>query len=416
MSIDRQGVQVYVLLMPHDEPTRTAWRRPEVLLLVMAGAMALSFSVWSALLNNFAIERAAFDGADMGLLQSIREVPGFLAFTFVFLLLFLREQRLAILFLGVLGIGVAVTGAFPTLVGLVFTTTVMSVGFHYFETAHQSLTLQWIDKDRAAHVLGRIVAARAVASLIAFGFVWLAFERLGLDFAWVYAIGGGVTVAVVLFAWGAFPTFPAHVEQRRSLVLRRRYWLYYALTFLSGARRQIFIVFAGFLLVEKFGYSVAQISLLLLVNHALSVPLAPRIGKLIGKWGERRALTFEYVGLIGVFAGYAFVQNATVAAGLYIVDHAFFALAIAIKTYFQKIADPADIAPTAGVAFTINHIAAVVIPVAFGIVWLTSPATVFLAGAAMAAASLICARLVPPAPEPGHEVVHLRTPAPQPAE
>ena len=337
--------------MLQDPPTPTGWRRPEVLLLVMAGAMALSFSVWSALLNNFAIERAAFDGADMGLLQSVREVPGFLAFTFVFLL-----------------------------------------------------------------VLGRIVAARAVASLIAFGFVWLAFERLGLDFAWVYAVGGGVTVAVGLFAWGAFPTFPARVEQRRSLVLRRRYWLYYALTFLSGARRQIFVVFAGFLLVEKFGYSVAQISLLLLVNHALSVPLAPRIGKLIGKWGERRALTVEYVGLIGVFAGYAFVQNATAAAGLYIIDHAFFALAIAIKTYFQKIADPADIAPTAGVAFTINHIAAVVIPVAFGIVWLTSPTTVFLAGAAMAAASLVCARLVPPAPEPGHEVIGLRAPAPQPAE
>ena len=416
MSIDRHGVEGYVLGMLQTPSIGERWRRPEVLLLLMAGASSLSFAVWAALLNNFAIERAAFDGADMGLLQSVREVPGFLAFTFVFLLLILREQRLAVLFLGLLGIGVALTGVFPTLIGLLITTTVMSVGFHYFETAHQSLTLQWIAKERTAHMLGRIVAARGVASLVGFGLVWVSFELIGLDYAWVYGIAGGATVAIVVIAWGGFPTFPAQVKQRRTLVLRRRYWLYYALTFLSGARRQIFVVFAGFLLVEKFGYSVAQISLLLIVNHALSVPLAPRIGKLIARWGERRALTLEYVGLIGVFAGYAFVQNANVAAGLYILDHAFFALAIAINTYFQKIADPADIAPTAGVSFTISHIAAVVIPVVFGIIWLTSPATVFLAGAAMAAASLVCARLVPPAPEPGHEVIGTRAPAPQPAE
>ncbi len=123
------------------------------------------------------------------------------------------------------------------------------------------------------------------------------------------------------------------------------------------------------------------------------------------RFGERNALVFEYIGLIGVFTAYAFVNNANVAAGLYIVDHMFFALAIAIKTYFQKIADPADIAATAGVGFTINHIAAVILPAAFGVLWLVSPAAVFLSGAAMAVVSLILSLNVPHHPEPGNEVV-----------
>ena len=97
-------------------------------------------------------------------------------------------------------------------------------------------------------------------------------------------------------------------------------------------------------MVEKFGYDVATLALLFLVNAAINVFMAPKIGRLVGRWGERKALLFEYIGLIGVFTAYAFVNNAQLAAGLYILDHMFFALAIAIKTYFQKIADPADIA------------------------------------------------------------------------
>ena len=105
-----------------------------------------------------------------------------------------------------------------------------------------------------------------------------------------------------------------------------------------------------------------------------------------------------------IFTAYAFVESASVAVFLYIADHVLFAMAIAIKSYFQKIGDPADMASTAGVAFTINHIAAVVIPVVFGLIWLWSPAVVFLCGTAMAGISLALSRLVPTTPQEGNEV------------
>lgn len=105
-----------------------------------------------------------------------------------------------------------------------------------------------------------------------------------------------------------------------------------------------------------------------------------------------------------VFVGYALVENSQLAAGLYVIDHLFFAMAIAVKTYFQKIADHKDIASTAGVSFTINHIAAVVIPALLGIVWLTSPSSVFYIGAGFAICSLILASNIPLQPTSGKEV------------
>ena len=130
-------------------------RSPAAMLLAMAFVMPMTFSVWNALLNNFVVEQASFTGREIGMLQSLREIPGFLAFTVVFLLVFIREQRLALLSLFLMSVGVAVTGQFPTILGLYITTVIMSIGFHYFEALNESLTLQWIDKRETAHFMGR---------------------------------------------------------------------------------------------------------------------------------------------------------------------------------------------------------------------------------------------------------------------
>ncbi len=399
------------------------WHRPEILLMVMAGAMPIAFWSWSVLLNNFTIEFANFTGKEIGILQSLRELPGFLSFLVVYLLLVIAEQRLALMSLVLLGLGVAITGYFPTVIGLYVTTVISSIGFHYYEACNQSLTLQWLDKKKAPEIMGRIYGVGAFAQLLTLGLILLVYLAGEGSFSWealagsnkfvndissyqTLYIGAGLsTVLIAVAAFIIFPHFSEKIVQRRQIVLRKRYWLYYALTFIAGARRQIFLVFASFLMVEKFGYSLAQITTLFLLNAAFNMWLAPLVGKIIGRVGERVALVAEYTGLIGVFIAYAFVENGTVAAGLYVIDHMFFAFAIAIKTYFQKIGAPEDMASTASVAFTINHIAAVFVPAAFGFIWLVNPSAVFLAGAGMAALSLILATNVPRHPEEGHEVV-----------
>jgi len=378
---------------------------PEFLLLLIAAGSSMGFAIWLNLLNNFAIDRAAFTGKEIGILQSLREIPGFLAFTIVYVLLIIREQRMAYLSLFVLGLGTLLTGFFPTAIGFYVTTVIMSIGFHYLETVQNSLSLQWLDKKDAPAFLGKMIAAKSAAAIFAFSLVWLLFEWLKLDYQWIYFVGGSISMLIALYSWVNFPSFPQKVYQNKNLILRKRYWLFYALQFMGGARRQIFVVFAGFLMVEKFGFSVGEISILFLINATFNIFLAPKIGKLIGIVGERHALIFEYIGLIGVFVGYALVQDPNFAIVLYILDHLFFAMAIAQKTYFQKIANPADIASTAGVSFTINHIAAVVIPVVFGTIWIHSPSLVFYIGAFMAIISLLLAFNIPHNPQVGNETL-----------
>ncbi len=377
------------------------------MLLAMAFIMPLTFSVWNALLNNFVVETAGFDGSDIGMLHSLREIPGFMAFTAIFVLLLLREQTFALLSLLVMSMAVAATGFFPSVVGLYATTVIMSMGFHYFETINQSLTLQFLPHGDTAHFMGRALAVKSVASLLAYGSIWLLMGQLEISYKAMYLIAGGLGLVLTVLIWVVFPRFEQHTVQHKNIILRKRYSLYYALKFMSGARRQIFMVFAAFMMVEKFGYSVTQISSLFLLNYLFNLVFAPAIGRWIGAVGERKALLLEYAGLVVVFGCYAVVETAWVAASLYVIDHFFFALAIAINTYFQKIADPADIASNASVSFTINHIAAVVVPVLLGYVWLDSPAAVFWTGVVFAMVSFSLALLIPEAPAPGREVRRL---------
>ncbi|MDO6520506.1 MFS transporter [Shimia thalassica] len=383
------------------------WRRPVSLLFVMAFGMPIAFYAWYALLNNFVIEAADFDGRDIGLLHAVREIPGFLAVGVIFIILFVREQVLGMVSLALLGVATAFTAWFPSLGGLLTLTFLSSVGFHYYETVNQSLQLQWISKERAPQTLGWLLATGSASTLIVFVLIVLMWDTLNLTYNIVFMTAGFTTAAIALFCLFAYPQFETGTPQSKKMVLKKRYWLYYALQFMSGARRQIFMIFAGFMMVEKFGFEVHELTGLYLINLVINIIAAPLLGKAVSRFGERATLIFEYAGLVIVFLAYGgvywFGWGVFVAAFLYVVDHILFGLALALKTYFQKIADTEDIAPTAAVAFTINHIAAVALPVPLGLLWVFSPGAVFFLAAGMALISLSLALLVPRHPEKGNE-------------
>ncbi len=390
-----------------DAATLPFWRRPVTLLFVTAMIMPVAFFSWYALLNNFVIEAAAFDGADIGLLHTVREIPGFLAVGVIAIIIFVREQVLGLVSLVLLGVATAFTAWFPSLGGLLVLTMLSSIGFHYYETVNQSLQLQWLPKEKAPQMLGWIMGVASAVTLVVFILIVLMWDTLSLSYNIVFMTAGLFTAAAAVVCLFAYPQFEAPHPQVKKMILRRRYWLYYALQFMAGARRQIFMVFAGFMMVEKFGFEVHQLTGLYLINLVINMIIAPFLGKAVAHFGERRTLIVEYIGLGAVFLAYGgvywFGWGVVIAAVLYVIDHVLFGLALALKTYFQKIADPGDIAPTAAVAFTINHIAAVFLPVLLGLLWVISPAAVFGVASCMAMVSLGLALLIPRHPEPGNE-------------
>jgi hypothetical protein len=361
-------------------------------LIVLTISSSVGLQAWLTLLNNFAVEVAGLDGHHVGMIQSIREIPGFLALLAVFVIMFIKEYRLSALSILILGLGVAMTGLFPSYFGLILTTLIMSFGFHYYETTNMSLTLQYFDESISPWVFGK-QRSYAAASNIAVGILIYLFVFL-LDFTKIYLLFGSLIIAAAVWGLLQDPSDKTIIPQRKKMIVRRKYGLFYFLTFMAGARRQIFMAFAVLLMVQKFKYSVQEVTILIVVNNITNYYLSPLIGKSIIRFGERKVLSLEYLSLIFIFVAYAVTGSKLIVAFLYILDHIFFNFSIAIRTYFQKVGDPRDIAPSMAVGFTINHIAAVFLPALGGMLWMIDHRIPFIGGAVMSLVSLIAVQMI----------------------
>jgi hypothetical protein len=361
-------------------------------LMVLTISSTAGLQAWQTLFNNFAVDVAGLNGNHVGMIQSIREIPGFLALLVVYVIIFIKEYRLSALSILILGFGVAMTGFFPSYIGLILTTLIMSFGFHYYETTNMSLTLQYFDEATSPWVFGK-QRSYAAASSIAVGILIYLLVFL-LDFTKIYLLFGSLIIAAAVWGMMQNPLDRTIIPQRKNMIVRKKYGLFYFLTFMAGARRQIFMAFAVLLLVQKFQYSVQEITILFVVNNIINYYLSPLIGKSIIRFGERKVLSLEYVSLIFIFVAYAVTASKLVVAFLYIMDHIFFNFSIAIRTYFQKVGDPRDIAPSMAVGFTINHIAAVFLPALGGLLWVIDYRIPFISGAIMSLVSLIAVQMI----------------------
>jgi hypothetical protein len=379
--------------MPSDLEIKKIRQNPMYrFLMVLTIASTMGLQAWRTLFDNFAVRAVGLNGDHVGIIQSVREIPGFLALLAVFVIMLLREHRLSALSVLILGIGVAATGFFPSFAGLLITTLVMSFGFHYYETTNQSLTLQYFDAKTSPWVFGKLRGLAAASNIGVGAFIYLIAPFL--NFMQLYLLIGGLIATTGI--WGLFqnPSDQNIVLQRKKMIFRKKYWLFYFLTFMAGARRQIFVAFAVFLLVKRFHFTIREVTVLFVINNIINYFISPIIGKSIIRFGERIVLSLEYFSLIFIFLGYAFAPSKWLVALLYIMDHIFFNFAIAIRTYFQKVGDPKDIAPSMAMGFTINHIAAVVLPAVGGFLWIIDYRIPFICGAFMSIISLIAVQRI----------------------
>jgi len=362
-------------------------------LVVLTISSTAGLQTWTTLFNNFAVDVAGLQGNHVGMIQSIREIPGFLALLAVYVMLVIREHRLSAISILILGAGLAATGFFPTFAGIAITTLISSFGFHYYETTNMSLTLQYFKKDESPWVFGKLTSLAAATSIGIGLLIWGMTSFL--DFTQVYLVIG-VLIAIA-GVWALLTRDPSNVNiipQRKQMVLRKKYWLFYFLTFMAGARRQVFIAFSVLLLVQKFQYTVQEVTILFIINNTINYFLSPLVGKSIIRFGERKVLSLEYLSVIFLFTAYATTDSKLLVAFIYILDQIFFTFAIAIRTYFQKVGDPQDIAPSMAMGFTINHLAAVFLPAIGGMLWVIDYRIPFFAGAAMGVVSLLAVQKI----------------------
>ena len=357
----------------------------------------IGFAMYGAVFINFITETLSVKPLGMGALETMREIPGLLAVGIAALVARFAESRIAAVCLCFSAVGVAATGFVHTYGELVLVTVFWSIFMHQWFTSSSFIPLALASGQEGGRHLGRMGATGSAGTILAFLGVRLMAGHVAYPVFFVSA-------AVFIFAGGIclLPLSGASTTHNRPrLLIRREYGLFYGLTFLEGFRRQIFSTFALFALVQQWHVHLPQIDTLMLVNAVASFLVAAPVGRLIDRIGERRSMSFYYVAIALTFAGYALVRHVVVLEVLWVVDSILFSFGIGITTYLNRIVRPGELTPSLAMGQTMNHIAAVVIPLAGGLLWQRfgyhAP---FWCGVVAALASLLITQALLPRPQP----------------
>jgi MFS family permease len=331
-------------------------------------------------------------GFQQGMLEGIRESCGVMALAVLALLAGLAEPVVGTAMLLLLAAGLGAYAWVPSFPWLIAASLVWSQGLHVWMPLPQSMTLSLAEPGRAGYRLGQVRAAGAAGFAVGIGLAFL-LDRLGVGMRPMFVVAGGFGIVAAALCLGV----PRDIKTPGPrFVFRREYGLYYALCFLEGWRKQIFVCFAGFLLVKEYGTPLSTILLLFGTVQVISYVASPWVGRLIDRAGERPVLVFYFACLALFFVGYALVGDVRVLYVLFVADNAFFVFATALTTYVNRIAPPGEHTPTLAMGVAMNHVAAVLMPVVGGVLWATlGHQWTFLIGAAAAVVSVFVSLRVP---------------------
>ena len=310
------------------------------------------------------------------ILEFPRELPGFLCTVFVGLLMSLGDIRISAVANFLLGLAMFALGIIPPIFGLMLTVVFLySAGQHTYMPLANSIGMSFAKDGRLGRKLGQISAANTAAlvsgSLILMGL----FHFFKLSYFAAFSIG---SIMYLVAAFLIFRMKPMQEHQRTERwVFRKEYGLFYGLSVLYGARKQLFLTFGPWVIVDVFRQPVTTMTLLFFIVSVIGIFLKPLIGRIIDRLGERPVLGFEAFITIGVCLVYAFAADLlppglalVVICGCYIFDQSSNSVGMARATYLRKIAlRPSDISPTLSLGISIDHIASMFLPMLGGLVW-----------------------------------------------
>jgi predicted MFS family arabinose efflux permease len=345
----------------------TIWTRN---LILMASAVFLQrFGeglVW-ATRNNFFVETIGLNSGQVLWLEGIREIPGLGLMFIAALTMRLPLSQRSAASLIIMSIGYAMYAIVNSYFALLTVAIVASLGMHMWMPLRSTLAMCLTTKDKTGRVLGSLASVGAFASLTAMGVLSLIsrlFESISLR---AYFIGSGVFIIAAAFLIFRIPTQVGATEtEPPRMLLKYRYWLYYVLTFLDGARKQVLDSFGMFMLVDKFGLKVWNISSLLLVSSVLNMISGPYVGRLIDRYGERRMVPLSYIILSLCCVGFATIRSVWILALMLIAIKLMIMFGMGLSTYVRRISPQEELTPTLSAGISINHITSVVMPLVAG--------------------------------------------------
>jgi MFS family permease len=284
----------------------------------------------------------------------------------------------------------------PTFAIMLIWMMLLSLGTHIVMPITPVIGMNLSKKENYGARLGRYSAYSLFATIFGYGIVWLGFSFLGFTYETAFIIAA---IFYVLAAFTIRLINPGEFGVKKvRFVFRKKYTLFYILSIVNGARKQIFLTFAPWVLIQMYHVGPPVFAILGVVVALVSILTRTIVGNTIDIKGERFILSLEALILIFVCLGYSFAADlvsASVAvviiASCYIIDNSMSAVEMARSTYIRKIAvHPDDVTPTLAAGTSFDHIVAMSIPFLGGILWASlGYQYVFLAAAVIALINLI---------------------------
>jgi MFS family permease len=349
----------------------------ELLLFVSASlVLGIATSVYDSTFNNFLNESFALSGFQRSFLEFPRELPGFLVVFVSALFWFLCSRRLGALAVGLGALGALLLGyatsSYTVMLAWLF---IYSLGQHLFIPISSTIGMELAHDGRTGQRLGQLNAIRNLAAILGSFLVFVGFRYLGFTFRHTFtmtAAGMGIA-AGLLYAMKPKQTQASKVYFQ----LRKEYTLYYVLAVISGARKQLFVTFAPWVLVTVFQQPTQILATLYTLSGIIGILFQPFLGWAVDRLGERVVLATEAVALVFVCFGYGFAKfllppgiALVVVCGCFLADQMMFSVSMARATYMKKIAlHPAHVQPALTAAVTIDHIFSISAAIVGGIIW-----------------------------------------------
>ena len=362
----------------------------------------LSFRLWRAVFENFAVEVCEIDSVYRGILESIREIPGVAIVALSAVAILFTESTLASLCLFITSLGMFMFNFSGGFGSLILPLLLASTGMHLFMPVRSSLALSLTQEGKKAKQLALLGTIGSVAGLIGSGLVYLIFKYIQIDSLYIaertiseVQFRSVFIFATIVAAIGGIMMLTVSREEKTELkqerfIFRRKYSLYYVITFLGGCRRHIFTTFAAYALVKVHGVKAEHIAVLMAVNSVLNICTRYILGHFVDRIGEKRSLTLGYSILIFIFMGYAHIKYLPLLYALYCLDNMCFGFEVARTTYLDKIAPQEHIMQTISLGITANHLSAIPVPIIGGFIWKKfGYSWTFMTGAAILLFSLL---------------------------
>ncbi|MDI6871526.1 MAG: MFS transporter [Bacillota bacterium] len=367
---------------PLARPADAAWlsteaRRNLAFLFAGVAAVGIVTGIYDTTFNNFLSDTYHLKETARGLVEFPRELPGFLVALLSGALFFLPEHRFTVLAMLILATGLFGLAFLSPTFGLMLVFMFLySAGQHLFLPLQSALGLAMARTGKPGERLGQLSAVSTAATVVGCGIVWLGFEYFHLTYRGMFAVAGlGGLSAALLFTGLKAPEGIS--RERRRLVVKRRYSVYYVLNILYGARKQVFLTFGPWMIIKVLGQPASTIAKLWIAAAVLGVAVRALLGRAIDRLGERRVLVGEGVIVFLVCLAYALGPRFGTGAvrywsayTAYVVDQLLFAVSMARSTYLYKIAErPEDLTPTLSLAVTLDHAVSMTVPFFGGLLW-----------------------------------------------